>query len=117
MKYKINYLKAGKPQVKDLKNINIFEKNTIAHNLLDPTNGFFFLESTALDNYYKYGDDNYPISKIVRNGYIFHFLDNKVIPSNRFSDMTSFKIGEFLGIQFYNFFIFIHNNIKIDICS
>lgn len=105
MKYKINYLTAGRPRVNDLKNINIFEKNTIANELLDPINGFFFLESNALNNYYKYGDDEYPISEIIRNDHIFHVLDNNVIPSNNFSDMTPYKIGEFLGIQFYNLFI------------
>ena len=105
MKYKINYLTAGKPKVNDLKNINIFEKNTIAHDLLDPINGFFFLESNALNNFYKYGDDNYPISMIARSVKIFKELDNKVIPSNDFKDMDSFRMGQFLGIQFYNIFI------------
>tara|TARA_B100000886_G_scaffold221220_3_gene153802 strand:- start:1322 stop:4738 length:3417 start_codon:yes stop_codon:yes gene_type:complete len=105
MKYKINYLTAGNPQVNELKNINIFKKNTIAYKLLDPTNGFFFLESNALNNYYYYGDDEYPISKIVRNNQIFHVLDDKVTPSNNFNDMTSNEIGKFLGTHFYNLFV------------
>ena len=105
MKYKINYLTAGNPQVNELKNINIFKKNTIAYKLLDPTNGFFFLESNALNNYYYYGDDEYPISKIVRDKEIFNVLDDKVIPSNNFYDMTSEEIGKFLGTHFYNLFV------------
>ena len=106
MNYKINYSIGGKPLPNILKNINLFRENTMAHYLLDPINGFFFFESGALINYYNFGQDDYPISKISREKRLFIYDNYTIRPSNIYTkDLTSHKIGEFLGQCFYNRYI------------
>ena len=70
----------------DLKGINFFNKTSNAHEMLDPTNGFFFLKSDALLNYFRFGDDEYPITKITKNKLIFQELDDGIRPSNNLID-------------------------------
>ena len=109
MKYKIIYpnkfvrknrnLVGGRLYIKNLKNINRFNKKSLEYQILDPINGFFFLER-ALDNYNKFGDDDYPITKIVNNENFFYTHDNNTLrPSNRFR-LNSKEIGKFLGVQY-----------------
>ena len=93
----------------DLKGINFFNKTSNAHEMLDPTNGFFFLKSDALLNYFRFGDDEYPITKVIKNKLIFNEQDGGIRPSNNFinknTGITIEEIGKFLGIQYHNLYI------------
>ena len=90
MKYRIiytnNYIKkklvGGDLSLTKLENVNRFNKNTKAYEMLDPMNGFFFLKSYAIVNYFYFGDDEYPITNILKkkskifNIYIYIYIYN-----------------------------------------
>jgi hypothetical protein len=98
LQYKNNMIGGDTPKCEAIKNINIFENDSFLEIFLNPTYGFLWNESSAVNNCFNYNVKNDQVCELIKLSYIE--VIGKLKPTNILMEVEAKQWGVFLANLF-----------------